>query len=100
MNNLCWQNTDNTMHDSVGGNTFSHNMFSDPSFVNRTAGNFDISGSSAAIDAGTLISTVKSDFRGLPRPQGANFDIGAFEYSGGIHTSRPPSAPTNVRIVQ
>jgi hypothetical protein len=27
---------------------------------------------------------VDDDYRGVPRPKGAGFDIGAIEYSGGV----------------
>jgi hypothetical protein len=37
---------------------------------------------STARNTGTTISTVLDDFRGLPRPQGSAYDIGAYEYRG------------------
>ncbi|MDD5148280.1 MAG: choice-of-anchor Q domain-containing protein, partial [Candidatus ainarchaeum sp.] len=38
---------------------------------------------SPAINAGETISEVQSDIRGVSRPQGAGYDIGAYEYSAG-----------------
>ncbi len=35
--------------------------------------------SSSAIDSGITLEAVTTDQRGVPRPQGANYDIGAFE---------------------
>lgn len=52
-------------------------------FMSVTAGseNFNhASGSTALINAGTTIGTVTADILGTTRPQGAAYDIGAFEY--------------------
>ena len=40
-----------------------------------------ISPGSPLIDAGATVSFVTTDFSGIPRPQGAGYDIGAREYS-------------------
>jgi hypothetical protein len=53
----------------------------DPLFVNPAAGNFHLRGSSPAIDAGIALAEVTNDFDGNARPQGAGYDIGAFEHS-------------------
>jgi hypothetical protein len=45
--------------------------------------NFSLMAGSPAIDAGVAIAGVTSDFNGVLRPQGAAFDMGAFEYGGG-----------------
>ena len=52
----------------------------DPKFVNPNAGDYHLSAGSPAIDAGVVISSVTNDYAGSSRPQGAGYDIGAFEY--------------------
>jgi hypothetical protein len=48
-----------------------------------------------AIDAGKNISSVTNGHDGDPRPQGAEYDIGAYERTG----NTPPSAPKNLRWI-
>jgi hypothetical protein len=43
---------------------------------------FRLNGGSPARDAGTSLPWVALDLAGVPRPQGAGYDIGAFEYAG------------------
>src|SRR5262249_39028457 len=54
----------------------------DPLFADAAAGDFRPVAGSPAIDMGLDLSAdgVSSDIDGVPRPQGAGFDIGAFEY--------------------
>jgi hypothetical protein len=59
----------------------------DPKFVNPAGGDFHLQAGSPAIDKGTT-NTLRTDRDGTPRPMGAAFDIGAYEYSG----SAPPSS--------
>ncbi len=53
----------------------------DPRFVNPQASDFRLGDTSSAIDAGTsdASSVVNSDYLGVSRPQGSEFDIGAYE---------------------
>jgi hypothetical protein len=51
-----------------------------PQFVNLAGLNFHLSASSPLIDAGQTLSQVTHDYDGVSRPQGAAYDIGAFEY--------------------
>jgi hypothetical protein len=60
----------------------SHDLVSNPEFVNPENGNFHLQSYSPAIDAGTTLSDVTIDFEGTPRPQGAGYDIGAYEFQG------------------
>ena len=51
----------------------------DPLFADASAGDFHLLTGSMAIDSG-VDAGLGSDFDGLLRPQGAGFDLGAFEY--------------------
>jgi hypothetical protein len=53
----------------------------DPQFVDETSHNFYLEGDSPAIDTGTRLNQVTSDFLGTRRPIGASYDIGAYEYT-------------------
>jgi hypothetical protein len=54
----------------------------DPRFVDAGAGSFALSQTSPCIHAGTDVSAVVwRDLLGVPRPQGAGVDIGAFEFA-------------------
>ncbi len=63
------------------GVTLSNNLDNtDPKFVNASAFNFALLAGSPAIDAGVTLPYVTNDFLGTSRPQGAAYDIGAFEF--------------------
>jgi Right handed beta helix region len=63
------------------GVTLSNNLDNtDPRFVNASGFNFALLAGSPAIDAGVTLSYVTNDFLGTSRPQGAAYDIGAFEF--------------------
>lgn len=49
-------------------------------FVNAAADDYALSASSPAIDAGVAIAQVTTDITGLGRPQGAAYDVGAYEF--------------------
>lgn len=54
----------------------------DPGFVNEEAGNFALVATSNLIDKGiTPVGITYTDHINVSRPQGANYDIGAFEYT-------------------
>jgi parallel beta-helix repeat protein len=57
----------------------------DPLFVDAANADFHLTGNSPAIDAGSTAGAPGTDYDGNTRPQGAGYDIGAFEYgsSGG-----------------
>jgi len=79
------------------------NISTDPLFVNLTSKNFQLQSTSPAKDAGMTISSgnTYNNFMawngnpagndGIQRPQGANYDIGAFEFFAG---STQPPAPS------
>ena len=51
----------------------------DPKFVNPPS-DFHLKAGSPAIDAGIKVDKVATDAEGVNRPQGKNFDIGAYEF--------------------
>jgi hypothetical protein len=51
-----------------------------PQFVDFSGLNFHLSALSPMIDAGQTLSQVTHDYDGVSRPEGAAYDIGAFEY--------------------
>ena len=72
-------------------NPGSNSIFSDPQFVNAQNHDFHLQSISPAKDAGATISYLTDDFDGNLRPQGAGFDIGAYEFGGDTnynHTTR------------
>ena len=63
------------------GGTYGTNLvIGDPKFVNPTGADFHLQSGSPAIDAGSPLNAPDSDFDGNARPQGAGYDIGAYEY--------------------
>lgn len=60
-------------------------------FVNQAAENFDLKPTSEAIDEGRFVTGATLDIRGVPRPQGTSFDIGAYEF----RTEEPPPPNQN-----
>src|SRR5262249_10384362 len=63
-----------------------------PLFVNAAAFDFALQAASPAIDAGMMLSAVPTDLVGIPRPQGAGYDIGAYESVADPPTSASLSA--------
>jgi hypothetical protein len=107
--------TDTQFYDSTTGFTGGHNLYfgipqsnipafdktslyADPKFVNVGALNLQILVGSPVVDAG-VATAARTDFTGLPRPQGSAFDIGAYEFASGSTASQPPAPPTNLRAV-
>ena len=59
----------------------------DPGHTNEAAGDYtSASASSAIVDAGTPIGSVTDDYLGAARPQGAGYDVGAYERLVVVHT--------------
>lgn len=75
----------------------SHNYSGDPGF--RAPGSdFRLNAGSVAIDAG--VPVVQDDFTGSPRPSGAGYDLGAYEFvTAGTASTQPPAPPQRVRCV-
>jgi hypothetical protein len=94
----------NIVYNNAGGNistvnaTVSNNLTTNPGFVDAAHGNFRPAVGSAAINAGVTLSEVAVDLDNVPRPQGAGYDIGAYEYRTGS-VPAPVPAPRNMRVV-
>jgi hypothetical protein len=80
----------------------------DPLFVNAGAGNFNLQPGSPAIDMGALDAAyttfqqlygidIRRDKAGRTRPQGAGWDVGAYEYPTSPGTT-PPAGPKSLRV--
>jgi hypothetical protein len=85
--------TDNIVYQSSGtqGNNWNSNgsvsytgyINSNPAFVNYTGdqnGDYHLTSTSPAVDKGTSSDAPAIDFSGGSRPQGAGYDLGAYEY--------------------
>jgi hypothetical protein len=60
---------------------YPHDLWAiNPGFVDAAAKNFRLLPKSRLVDAGITLKDVTTDFAGVPRPQGAGYDIGAFEH--------------------
>ena len=89
-NNLVYNNNGN---DWALGVTPNHpnTIAADPQFVNYNpfdTGDYHLKSTSPAIDKGTSSNAPATDLDGTARPQGAGYDIGAYEYKN----SAPPPA--------
>jgi hypothetical protein len=84
----------------------TNNITTDPLFANRAIGDYHITASSPAKDAGLTVvpsnsfepnpgPTIDTDKDGVLRAQGAGFDLGAYEFFAG--GAARPNPPTNVR---
>ncbi|MEO5350239.1 MAG: DUF1565 domain-containing protein [Magnetococcus sp. YQC-3] len=55
-------------------------VFADPLFHDRVGGDFNINSTSPCKDVGYASYNVDTDYLGSVRPQGAGYDLGAYEY--------------------
>jgi uncharacterized repeat protein (TIGR01451 family) len=53
-----------------------------PMLANPSGYDFRLTSGSPAIDTGMMLADVPQDYAGLARPQGAGYDLGAFEFAG------------------
>jgi len=70
-------------HNLIDGSTQIYGddaIIGDPKFVNPSEADFHLKEDSPAIDNGSAVDAPGDDFDGNPRPQGAGYDIGAFEF--------------------
>ena len=77
-NNISWGATSDTSDDGTG-NTFTTNLFTDPTFVNEGTNDYHLQSGSGARSAGTnVLSDVPDDFDKVARDTVP--DIGAYEF--------------------
>lgn len=108
-NNICYGNGSEITNWGDPGAIFSNNfcgsagtgcaLSGDPQFVNAASRDFRLQAGSPARNAGVTLSTVSTDYQGVPRPQEAGYDIGAFEYQPSSSLVSP-APPTNVRVIR
>lgn len=55
------------------------------SFTDAVNGDFHLASGATAINSGTTIAGISTDIEGTARPQGAAYDMGAYEYSVGTN---------------
>jgi hypothetical protein len=87
-NSIFWHNFPNeilgdsntTYSDIEGGYSGLGNIDTDPMFVDPDKGDYRLSEESPCIDTGTSEGAPATDIEGTPRPQGAGFDMGAYEF--------------------
>ncbi|HKE46941.1 MAG TPA: right-handed parallel beta-helix repeat-containing protein [Rhodanobacteraceae bacterium] len=62
----------------------AHSFFATPAqlFLDASHNDYRLSPTSPAIDHGTTLADVPTDLLGVTRPQGAAYDVGAYEYAG------------------
>jgi hypothetical protein len=78
-NNLAYQNSQDISNG--GPATMSGNITGrDPLFINVASHDYHLQAGSPAIDAGATVAEAQADADGIARPQGAAYDIGAYEY--------------------
>ncbi len=94
-NNIFYLNGLN--EDYLVSTTHDHNLTADPSFVNPAGGDYHLLSGSMAIDAGVTIASVTDDYESNVRPQGAAYDVGAYEFISGPPLGLP-TAPTNLNV--
>jgi len=76
-----------------GGPSPNDVWMADPMFMNTATRNFHLQSTSPLINKGAMLSQVTNDYDGVARPQGAAYDIGAFEYP---NSSPPPPTPASL----
>ncbi|MEK6802005.1 MAG: right-handed parallel beta-helix repeat-containing protein [Nitrospirota bacterium] len=106
-NNILFQNGFGIAN-TGSGTFFSNNLcpaaalgcslIGDPKFANAAGFDLRIQAGSPAIDAGTPLSLVGNDFARAARPQGPNYDIGAYEANGTTDTTAPVP-PRNIQVI-
>jgi hypothetical protein len=88
-NNIAFGNSGSNYNNiSSAGTTHDHNVDSgtDPVFVNAGAHDFHLQSTSPAIDTGSssVFAGIVDDYDGNSRPQGAAWDIGAYEFLASV----------------
>jgi len=71
----------------------------DPKFVNYDGNDFHLRAGSPAIDKGATIAGFNKDKDGNIRPQGAAWDIGAYEFMSSTEKHSLPGPPPNLKLL-
>jgi hypothetical protein len=69
-----------TYSDVQGGVSGAGNMADDPLFRGPAGGDYRLQGASPCVDAGTSQGAPADDVKGIPRPIGGGYDMGAHEF--------------------
>jgi len=80
--NLVWGNVGGSVELDAAPTpvvSLSATVDADPRFVDRTGGDFRLRAGSPALDRAASAYSTATDARGIRRPQGRGYDIGAFE---------------------
>jgi len=86
--------TNNIIYGTQPYGAGNYALNSDPLFVSTSIPNFYLQTGSPAIDYGSSTAFVPStDYAGTARPQGAAYDLGAYEYTGVVPTPTPQPTP-------
>ena len=75
--------------DIQGGFTGTGNIDADPKFVDAANEDYHLQQGSPCIDTGTPSGAPATDLEGNPRPQGAGYDMGAYEFLLAKTTAMP-----------
>ncbi len=65
-------------------NNLSSPTVGEVKFTDPGSGDYSVQSGSPAVNAGTTVDFVTSDYLGISRPQEGVYDIGAYEYASGI----------------
>jgi parallel beta-helix repeat protein len=79
-NNIIYGNGTGNYSNQSSSTTYTNNITTDPKFVSTSSNNFQLQSSSPAVNKGVVLSSVPNDYRNVPRPRGASYDIGGYEY--------------------
>jgi hypothetical protein len=95
-----------TQWQSSGKDVHSFTATATPLFTNLTGANYSLAAGSLAIDKGQTLASVTTDISSNPRPQGAGYDIGAYEAPSAVDTTLPivsafamPTTATSLTVV-
>ncbi len=99
-NNIAYGSSSNISVSGTPAGTYlnDHNHTADPLAVSAAGGDFHLGAASPCRDAGVTLSGFADDYEGNARPQGALWDIGAYEYLT-APAPTPPPAPSGLKAV-
>jgi hypothetical protein len=80
--------------------TGSSYVTGNPLFVNSSAADFHLQSNSPAIDSASSLNAPAQDYDSISRPQGAGFDIGAFEFGNALTDYAISCSPASIAVLQ